>query len=497
MVIPERASEMLAKTSDISGIFQNAGKELYIVGGTVRDLILAGGQDDESGDTSRNESGKVQSGGVDGAAATGNVEGNEAGGAQSTKDYDFATNALPDETLSLVKDWADNVWMQGKKFGTIACLKGNLRFEITTYRAEVYSSDTRKPAVVFGESLEDDLIRRDFTVNSMALALPSLELIDPFGGLSDLASSTLRTPREASKSFDEDPLRMLRAARFIAGYHLQPVGELTAAVSEMAARIEVVSPERIRDELDKLLVVRKPSPGLAFLVDTGLAERFMPELPALALEQDPIHHHKDVLAHTLAVVDRTSSERLLRLAALFHDIGKPKTRTYTSQGVSFHHHDVVGARMARERMRKLRYSTEDVSVVSKLVGLHLRFHTYRFGWTDSALRRYVRDAGPLLQWLNELTRCDCTTRNPVKARELNERMDELESRIAELRQREEIESIRPDLDGVQVMERLGIAPGREVGEALAFLLELRMDQGPLPEDEAYRKLDEWWQGRNS
>lgn len=466
IVIPERASEMLGKTSEIARIFRDAGKELYIVGGTVRDLILAEGKEDKSG------------------------------AVQSTKDYDFATNALPDETLSLVKDWADSVWQQGKKFGTIACLKGDVRFEITTYRAEVYSSDTRKPAVVFGESLEDDLIRRDFTVNSMALALPSLELIDPFDGLSDLASKTLRTPREANKSFDEDPLRMLRAARFIAGYRLQPVDELSAAVSEMAARIEMVSPERIRDELDKLLVVQKPSPGLAFLVDTGLAERFIPELPALALEQDPIHRHKDVLAHTLSVVDKTSPERLLRLAALFHDVGKPKTRTYTPQGVSFYHHDVVGARMARERMRKLRYSTEDISIVATLVELHLRFHTYRFGWTDSALRRYVRDAGPLLEWLNELTRCDCTTRNPVKARELNDRMDELESRIAELREREEIESIRPDLDGVQVMEHLGIAPGREVGEALAFLLELRMDQGPLSEDEAYRRLDEWWQNRS-
>ncbi len=465
-MIPERASEMLGKTSEIARIFRDAGKELYIVGGTVRDLILAEGKEDKSG------------------------------AVQSTKDYDFATNALPDETLSLVKDWADSVWQQGKKFGTIACLKGDVRFEITTYRAEVYSSDTRKPAVVFGESLEDDLIRRDFTVNSMALALPSLELIDPFDGLSDLASKTLRTPREANKSFDEDPLRMLRAARFIAGYRLQPVDELSAAVSEMAARIEMVSPERIRDELDKLLVVQKPSPGLAFLVDTGLAERFIPELPALALEQDPIHRHKDVLAHTLSVVDKTSPERLLRLAALFHDVGKPKTRTYTPQGVSFYHHDVVGARMARERMRKLRYSTEDISIVATLVELHLRFHTYRFGWTDSALRRYVRDAGPLLEWLNELTRCDCTTRNPVKARELNDRMDELESRIAELREREEIESIRPDLDGVQVMEHLGIAPGREVGEALAFLLELRMDQGPLSEDEAYRRLDEWWQNRS-
>ncbi len=463
MMIPERVNEMLEKTSEISRIFKNAGKELYLVGGTVRDLILA------------------------------EQKSAEPLNMQSTKDYDFATNALPDETFSLVKDWADNVWTQGKKFGTIACLKGDVRFEITTYRAEVYSSDTRKPAVVFGKSLEDDLVRRDFTVNSMALALPSLELVDPFEGLSDLASGTLRTPRAASKSFDEDPLRMLRAARFIAGYHLQPVDELTMAVSEMAARIEMVSPERVRDELDKLLVVQKPSPGLAFLVDTGLAEKFLPELPALALEQDPIHRHKDVLAHTLAVVDKTSPQRLLRLAALFHDVGKPKTRTYTSQGVSFYHHDVVGARMTRERMRKLRYSTEDISTVANLVELHLRFHTYRFGWTDSALRRYVRDAGPLLQWLNELTRCDCTTRNPVKARELNERMDELESRIAELRKREEIESIKPDLNGVQVMEHLGIPPGREVGEALAFLLELRMDRGPLSEDEAYRQLDEWWQ----
>ena len=374
MVIPERVNEMLEKTAEISRIFQDAGKELYLVGGTVRDLIL-------SGDTPAGSSGQ-----------------------QAAKDYDFATNALPDEILALVAGWAESVWTQGKRFGTIACLKDGVRFEITTYRAEKYSRDTRKPAVAFGDSLEEDLARRDFTINSMALALPSLELADPYGGLPDLASNTLRTPMAAEKLFDDDPLRMLRAARFIAGYHLKAVDEINAAVSKMADRIDMVSPERVRDELDKLLTVQKPSPGLAFLVDTGLAARILPELPALALEQDPIHRHKDVLAHTLAVVDNASPERILRLAALFHDIGKPSTRSYSAQGVSFYHHDVVGARITRERMKKLRYSTEDIATVSRLVELHLRFHTYRFGWTDSALRRYVRDAGALLGRLNELTR---------------------------------------------------------------------------------------------
>jgi poly(A) polymerase len=290
---------------------------------------------------------------------------------------------------------------------------------------------------------------------------------------------------------------MLRAARFIAGYELKPLPALTAAVGAMRSRLEIVSAERVRDELDKLLAVEKPGPGLWFLIETGLAEEFLPELPALGLEQDPIHRHKDVLAHTIAVVERTDwRDRILRLAALLHDIGKPKTRSFGPQGVTFHHHEVVGARMARERMQALRYSNDDVADVTRLVELHLRFHGYSEGpggWTDSAVRRYARDAGPLLDRLNELTRADCTTRNAAKARMLEERMNLLVERIEELRGREELAAIRPDIDGGQVMARLGIGPGPVVGEALAFLLELRLEEGPLGEDEALRRLDAWWQ----
>ncbi|HUO48256.1 MAG TPA: HDIG domain-containing protein, partial [Acidimicrobiales bacterium] len=290
-------------------------------------------------------------------------------------------------------------------------------------------------------------------------------------------------------------LRMLRAARFIAGFGLEPGPELVAAVQTLAERLSIVSAERIRDELDKLLVVPVPSTGLWFLVRTGLAARFLPELPALGLEQDPIHRHKDVLAHTLAVVDKTGPDRLLRMAALLHDIGKPKTRAFLDGGVTFHHHEVVGARMARDRLNALRYPKDDLDVVVRLVELHLRFHTYRLGWTDKAVRRYVRDAGDLLERLNELTRCDCTTRNAARARALGQRMDELERRIEELRSQEELDAIRPDLDGRQVMEHLGVAPGPVVGQALEFLLELRLDEGPLGEEEATRRLDAWWAAR--
>jgi poly(A) polymerase len=319
-----------------------------------------------------------------------------------------------------------------------------------------------------------------------------MTLVDPFDGLGDLAARRLRTPLDPEVSFEDDPLRMLRAARFMAGYDLEPDPALVAAVRAGHGRLAIVSAERIRDELDKLVCLPVPSVGLWFVVDSGLAAEFVPELPGLALEQDPIHRHKDVLAHTLAVVDKTSPDRLLRLAALFHDVGKPRTRSFVSGGVTFHHHEVVGARMTRQRMEALRYSHEDVEVVVQLVALHLRFHTYRLGWTDKAVRRYVRDAGPLLDRLNELTRSDCTTRNAAKARALARRMDELESRIADLRQREALDAIRPDLDGDQIMARLGIPPGRAVGQALAFLMELRLDEGPLGEEEAGRRLDAWW-----
>jgi poly(A) polymerase len=456
-VIPERFQPLVRETADIAERFARAGKRLYLVGGVVRDVLL----------------------GVD----------------RADKDLDFTTDALPDEIEAIVADWAEAVWTQGKRFGTIGLRKGGRDMEVTTHRAEAYTPDSRKPDVVFSDAVEADLSRRDFTVNAMALRLPQFELIDPFGGVTDLGALVLRTPLSPEESFSDDPLRMLRAARFMAGYGLAPVPELTAAVTAMADRLAIVSPERIRDELDKLMVVDGPGPGLWFLVETGLAALFLPELPGLALEQDPIHRHKDVLAHTIAVVERAAPDRILRLAALFHDIGKPRTRRVGPAGVSFHHHEVVGARMTRERMQALRYSNDDIEAVVRLVELHLRFHGYSEGdggWTDSAVRRYARDAGPLLDRLNALTRADCTTRNRRRAEELEGRMDMLEHRIAELRSKEELDSIRPELDGRQVMEHLGLRPGPVVGRALAMLLELRLEEGTVGEDEALRRLDKWW-----
>jgi poly(A) polymerase len=460
-VIPDRLQPLLAESSELAARFQRAGFRLYLVGGVVRDALL-------------------------------DLLGSGSGG----YDLDFTTDARPDDIEALVAGWADAVWTQGKRFGTIGLSKDGRRIEITTHRAEAYHPDSRKPDVQFADAIEADLARRDFTVNAMALSLPDLRLIDPFGGLDDLAAHRLRTPLSPEVSFTDDPLRMLRAGRFIAGYQLLPDPSLVDAVVSLRGRLEIVSDERIRDELDKLMVTPDPSDGLWFLVNTGLAEEFLPELPALALEQDPIHRHKDVLAHTIAVVAKCQPERILRLAALFHDVGKPKTRSFGGAGqVSFHHHEVVGARMTRDRMRALKYPTQDIDAVSQLVELHLRFHTYKMGWTDSAVRRYVRDAGPLLLQLNELTRCDCTTRNAAKARDLSRRMDDLEARIASLRERESLAAIRPDLNGSEVMEHLGLKPSRTVGEALDFLLEVRLDEGPMSKESALRRLDEWWAAR--
>jgi poly(A) polymerase len=471
-MIPERFKPLVEATAEVAARFEAAGHRIYVVGGSVRDAFVA----DASGDQTVHPHG----------AATGAVP---------DTDYDLTTDARPDEVEALLQGWADAVWTQGKAFGTIGALKGAERFEVTTHRAEAYVPESRKPEVSFGDSIETDLSRRDFTVNAMALRLPTLELVDPFGGLEDLAATRLRTPLDPEVSFTDDPLRMLRAARFIAGFGLEPDAALVDAVKALCERLAIVSAERVRDEINKLLVVKTPSTGLWFLVDTGLADAFLPELPALALEQDPIHRHKDVLAHTLAVVDKTSPDRLLRLAALLHDIGKPRTRAFAGGGVTFHHHEVVGARMARDRLNALRYPKDELDIVVRLVELHLRFHTYKLGWTDKAVRRYVRDAGDLLDRLNELTRCDCTTRNAARARALEQRMDELERRITELRDQEELDAIRPDLDGRRVMEHLGVAPGPVVGEALEFLLELRLDEGPLGEEEALRRLDAWWAGR--
>ena len=453
-MVPERLRPLLEETAPLAERFTAAGWRLYLVGGSVRDAIL---------------------------------------GAKVAPDLDFTTDARPDHIEAVVKGWADAIWDQGRRFGTIGVKKDGRTYEITTHRAEAYTSDSRKPEVQFSDAVEADLSRRDFTVNAMALSLPDARLIDPFGGVDDLAAYRLRTPLSPTESFTDDPLRMLRAARFISGYHFLPDDDLVAAVKALRGRLEIVSPERIRAELDKLLVVESPEAGLWFLVNTGLAEEFLPELPALALQQDPVHRHKDVLAHTIAVVEKTSADKILRLSALLHDIGKPKTRSFGKGGVSFHHHEVVGARMAEERMRALRYPEDEIADVRRLVELHLRFHGYGDDlWTDSAVRRYATDAGPLLKKLNELTRCDCTTRNPRKAADLAKRMDLLEERIAHLEQQEELSRIRPDLDGNQIMAHLGIDPGPDVGKAWKFLYELRLEEGPLGGDEARRRLDQWW-----
>ena len=459
-MIPDRLRPVLERTAPLAERFAASGYKLYLVGGVVRDLLL--GRDMSDG-----------------------------------RDIDLTTDALPAETKRLVKGWADSVWTQGERFGTIGCQTDGWTFEITTHRAEAYDPESRKPEVVFSGVIEADLSRRDFTVNAMALSLPDPVLIDPFGGAEDLAAGRLRTPLSPEESFSDDPLRMLRAARFLAGYGLAPDDELLAAATSMCERLSIVSAERIRDEFDKLMVVDDPTPGLWFLADTGLMDQFLPEFSLMRLEQDPIHRHKDVLTHTIAVIGKTSTNRLVRLSALYHDVGKPRTRAIGDAGVSFHHHEVVGARMTRERMKALKYSTEDVEAVTRLVFLHLRFHTYKMGWTDSAVRRFVRDAGDLLPELIELTRCDCTTRNERKAQELSRRMDELEVRIDELLAREELASLRPDLDGNTVMSHLGLAPGRDVGNALDFLMELRLEEGPLGEVEAKRRLDAWWAERNS
>ncbi len=473
---------MLRELAPLAARFRDAGHRLYVVGGTVRDLLVE----------------------------------------RPVQDLDLTTDARPPEIKSCLDGWADAIWTQGEKFGTIgahridAATGATQTYEITTFRAEAYTDDSRKPHVVFADDIRADLSRRDFTINAMALELTpdggAPELVDPFDGVADLASRTLRTPIGPDVSFSDDPLRMLRAARFIAGLGLEPTAQLTAGVTEMAARLEIVSAERIRDELDKLMVVDHPTAGLWFLIDTGLADHFLPELPALRLENDPIHRHKDVLTHTLAVVDNVRPPhedpriaagdhpsydfRITRLAALFHDVGKPRTRGYQpGKGTTFHHHDAVGARMTRKRLTALRYSNEDSDAVTELVALHLRFHTYAMGWTDAAVRRYVRDAGPLLNELNVLTRCDCTTRNAKKAERLSRRMDELEQRIEELTRAEELAALRPELDGNQVIEQLGVEPGRVVGEAMNFLMEIRLEEGLIGDEAIRKRLDAWWEQR--
>ncbi|MEY4361001.1 MAG: hypothetical protein RL391_307 [Actinomycetota bacterium] len=466
-MVPERFAPVLAELADVANLFRSAGHRLYLVGGTVRDLL--------------------------------------SGQLSDTLDFDATTEARPDAVKKIIAGWADAVWTQGEKFGTIGARKGDRVYEITTHRAEAYHPDTRKPDVEFADAIETDLSRRDFTVNAMALEVTSDSptLVDPFNGATDLLTKTLRTPLDPDISFSDDPLRMMRAARFIARFGMTPVPELVDAVRSMKDRLEIVSAERVRDELNKLITVDTPSLGLWFLVDTGLADLFLPELPAMRLENDPIHRHKDVLTHTLAVIENVRPDaapdfdfRLTRLAALFHDIGKPRTRGFLEgKGTTFHMHDVVGAKMTRKRLVALKFPNEDVEKITELVRLHLRFHTYEMGWTDSAVRRYVNDAGPLLEELNVLTRCDCTTRNAKKAERLARRMDELEARISALAAQEELKAIRPELNGVEVMEHLGLQPSPVVGEALAFLLEIRLDEGLVGDDEIRRRLDHWWQAR--
>jgi poly(A) polymerase len=454
-------AELLADDSTVmrvAGAFVDAGHSLYLVGGSVRDALL--------------------------------------GRTDGTPDLDFATDAPPQRIKDLVAPMAEAVWLQGIEFGTIGAEIAGVRMEITTFRTERYETGSRHPAVEFESDITVDLSRRDFTINALAIRLPEKSSVDPFGGIDDLKARLIRTPGSPEASFTDDPLRMLRAFRFAAQLEFRIDEDALRAIGELRAQLETVSAERIKDELVRLVTGRAPAVALTLADGTGITDLFLPELGALKLQQDPVHRHKDVFHHTLAVLERTDrSDHVLRLAALLHDIGKPKTRRIGPAGVSFHHHEVVGADMARRRLRALRFDNATIDAVFELIRLHHRFHTYRLGWTDSAVRRYVKDAGPLLGKLNALVRADCTTRNAAKAKELAARMDALEKRIAELAVKEELDRLRPELDGFQVMAYLGIDPGPLVKEALDFLLELRMEEGILGEDEAYKRLDEWARDR--
>ncbi|HEX2027644.1 MAG TPA: CCA tRNA nucleotidyltransferase [Nitriliruptorales bacterium] len=437
--------------------FAAAGHQLYLVGGSVRDTLLQ---------------------------------------ARALPDLDFATSARPEDTARLLHGWADHVWDIGARFGTISARKGDRTVEVTTFRSDAYAPGSRHPEVSFGDSIEADLSRRDFTVNAMAVQVPDVRFLDPFGGLQDLRAGVLRTPMDPAVSFGDDPLRMFRLARFVAVLGARPDPSTEQATARMAAAITSVAAERVRDELNKLLVGASAADGIDLLARTGLAAHVLPEVARLTTCVDPQQRHKDVYAHTLAVVEQCRDDLVLRLAALLHDIGKPDTRAIHPDGiVTFHHHEAVGARLARRRLRELRYDRQTVEDVADLVFLHLRFHTYKLGWSDSAVRRYVRDAGPLLSRLNELTRADVTTADARKRRRIMRRMNELEERIAALREQEELDRLRPALDGNQIMARLRIAPGPLVGAAWNHLLEVRVERGPMTEEEAYAELDRWWEER--
>ena len=423
-------------------------------------------------------------------------------------DLDFTTDARPEVTKKILQAWAENVWDTGINFGTVAGKRGDTTVEVTTYRTESYDPESRKPDVEYGDSINGDLSRRDFTVNSMALELTTKtpEFIDPFNGLEDLAKKVLRTPTKAENSFSDDPLRMMRAARFASQLEFEIAPDVLQAMKDMAGRISIISAERIRDEFIKMLMSKNPRTGITLLVETGLAEIVLPEIPKLRLEIDEHHHHKDVYEHSITVLEQAISHEdrlggpnlIIRLAALLHDIGKPKTRNLIAGGgVSFHHHEIVGARLTKARLKNLRFDGDTIDQVETLVALHLRFHGYGDGeWTDSAVRRYVRDAGDLLVHLHVLTRADCTTRNAKKAERLAKTYDALEARIAKLMEEEELSKIRPDLDGAQVMKLLDIKPSAAVGKALDYLLELRLENGPLGEERATEELLNWWSKEN-
>ncbi|MFV1969484.1 MAG: CCA tRNA nucleotidyltransferase [Acidimicrobiia bacterium] len=456
-MIPDRIRSIMSDdVCELAGLFAEDGHDLYLVGGSVRDALL--GRDSD--------------------------------------DLDFTTDARPDDIERIGAGWANSTYLAGKAFGTIGLVRNHHTYEITTFRSDVYRDDSRKPVVVFSNDITEDLSRRDFTVNAMAIKVPVgehdlPEMIDPHGGLVDLGERVLRTPIDPDISFGDDPLRMLRLFRFISTLGFAADDDAFRAVVRLKERIQIVSAERVRNEFDKLMKGADVVGALETLVDSGLANEFIPELPALAVEQDPHHKHKDVLAHTIAVVGKTRPQLRLRLAALFHDIGKPATREFGKGGVSFHHHEVVGARMTRKRMQELRYPKDTIKDTSQLVFLHMRPHTYKMGWTDSAVRRYVRDAGPLLEDLNELVRCDVTTRDKRRAKTISNRIDELEARIEDLAQREELDRLRPPINGNDVMKYLDLKPSRRVGEIMNMLLEHRIEEGPYTEDEAYALLDAW------
>jgi poly(A) polymerase len=468
----EEALANLQRTSEspllvkLGTLFTNAGYELALVGGPVRDAFLG----------------------------------------RETNDLDFATSADPDQILAVLKENVDAHWDVGRDYGTIGARMGETTVEITTYRADQYDDDSRKPNVVFGKDLNDDLFRRDFAINAMALRLPDGVFVDPFSGLQDLLDGLIRTPGKPEDSFSDDPLRMMRAARFASQLGFQIHEDTFIAMKAMAERIEIVSAERIQGELSKLLLGANPREGLEALVDSGLAQIVIPELPALKLEIDEHHHHKDVYQHTLTVVEQAvdygedyglEDDLVLRLAALMHDIGKPATRKLEAGGaVTFYHHDVVGSKLATKRLRELKFDNDTIKAVSRLIELHLRFFGYSDQpWSDSAIRRYVRDADEQLLRLHALTRADVTTRNQKKSDRLAHAYDDLEKRIAILAEQEELNAIRPDLSGEEIMEILGLTPGPEVGEAYRYLLELRLDEGPLSEEEAKSRLLAWWQSR--